>query len=117
MPVYDFQCAACGPFAVMRSIAARDLPMHCPDCGARAARMISAPSLALMACAQRGAHAINERAAHEPRHASGAAGRHPAACSCCSGSRIALAGASGGSARPDALKNPSSGRRPWMISH
>ncbi|MFC0400078.1 FmdB family zinc ribbon protein [Paraburkholderia rhizosphaerae] len=116
MPVYDFQCATCGPFAVMRSIAARDLPMCCPDCGASAARMITAPALALMASMQRSAHATNERAAHEPRHASGPAARHPSGCGCCSGSRIALAGASG-SAQPGALKNPSGGRRPWMISH
>ncbi|GAB7522909.1 FmdB family zinc ribbon protein [Paraburkholderia sp. 2C] len=116
MPVYDFQCTTCGPFAVMRSVAARDLPVHCPDCGTSASRMISAPALALMSGTQRNAHATNERAAHEPRHASGVAARHPSGCGCCSGSRITLAGASGG-VQPDALKSPASGRRPWMISH
>jgi hypothetical protein len=99
----------------MRSVATRDLPVHCPDCGTSASRVISAPALALMSGTQRSAHATNERAAHEPRHASGAAARHPSGCGCCSGSRIALAGASG--VQPDALKSPASGRRPWMISH
>jgi putative FmdB family regulatory protein len=112
MPVYDFECTACGPFTVMRSVAARDLPLHCPDCGASVSRMISAPALALMTGTQRIAHATNERAAHEPRQTSG----HPSGCDCCSTSRIALAGASGGT-QPNGLKNPASGRRPWMISH
>ncbi|QYD73332.1 zinc ribbon domain-containing protein [Paraburkholderia edwinii] len=117
MPVYDFQCASCGPFAVMRSVAARDLPLHCPDCGASASRLISAPALALMAGAQRNAHATNERAAHEPRQTSGGAARHPSGCGCCSGSRISLAGASGGGTQRDGLKRPAGSSRPWMISH
>ena len=116
MPVYDFQCTHCGPFAVMRSVAARDAPLHCPDCGAAASRMISAPALALMATAQRSAHATNERAAHEPRLSNGAAASHPSGCGCCGSSRLALAGASGG-AQPDGLKRPSGSSRPWMISH
>jgi hypothetical protein len=99
----------------MRSVATRDLPVHCPDCGTSASRVISAPALALMSGTQRSAHATNERAAHEPRHASCAAARPTSGCGCCSGSRIALAGASG--VQPDALKSPASGRRPWMISH
>jgi putative FmdB family regulatory protein len=116
MPVYDFQCTTCGPFAVLRSIAARDLPTRCPDCGASASRLVSAPALALMTGTQRHAHATNERAAHAPRHVSGTSARHPSGCGCCGPLRVTLAGASGG-AQPNALKDPSSGRRPWMISH
>jgi putative FmdB family regulatory protein len=116
MPVYDFECVTCGTFTVMRSVAARDLPLHCPDCGAGATRMLSAPALALMPGTQRSAHATNERAAHAPRHANGGAVPHPSGCGCCGTSRISLAGASGGT-QPNALKNPASGRRPWMISH
>ncbi|HTH62688.1 MAG TPA: zinc ribbon domain-containing protein [Paraburkholderia sp.] len=115
MPIYDFHCDTCGPFAVMRSIAARDLPGQCPDCGASASRMVSAPALALMSGARRDAFATNERAANAPRHSAETSARHRPGCGCCSGAKVALAGASG-AARPDGLKQPAGGR-PWMISH
>ena len=67
MPIYDFECASCGPFSVMRRIADREQPSCCPDCGAQGDRVVSAPSLALMGGARRAAHATNERAAHAPR--------------------------------------------------
>jgi len=118
MPVYDFLCDACGVFPVMASIAERDRARACPACGARMARGISAPSLALMASSQRNAYATNERAANAPRSSAElAASRHQSGCGCCSGAggKLALAGASGG-AQPGAMKGPAGGR-PWMISH
>jgi putative FmdB family regulatory protein len=116
MPIYDFYCEACGPFAAMRSIAERDRPAHCPACSASAARMVSAPALSLMSGTRRNAYATNERAAHAPRHSSEMSTRHRPGCSCCSGAKLSLAGASGGT-QPNGLKSPASGRRPWMISH
>jgi putative FmdB family regulatory protein len=118
MPIYDFHCEACGPFAVMRSIAERDRPVHCPECSASASRMVSAPALGLMSGARRNAHAANERAANAPRHSSeiSASPRHRPGCGCCSGTKLSLAGASG-KTQPNGLKAPASGRRPWMISH
>jgi putative FmdB family regulatory protein len=116
MPIYDFFCEACGPFAAMRSIAERDLPAHCPACSASASRAVSAPALALMSGARRNAHATNERASHAPRHSSEISARHRPGCGCCSGGKLSLAGASGAT-QQNGLKAPASGRRPWMISH
>ena len=63
MPTYDYRCADCGGFDALRSVAQRDLPLPCPDCGAAAERvMSSAPRLALMADGTRRAIATNERA-------------------------------------------------------
>jgi putative FmdB family regulatory protein len=46
MPVYDYDCADCGAFEVVRRIAERDDPVACPQCGAQAARVtIAAPSV------------------------------------------------------------------------
>ena len=59
MPIYDFECADCGPFVVMRRIADRDAACHCPDCGNEGTRVVTAPSLALMGSASRAAHATN----------------------------------------------------------
>lgn len=111
MPIYDFECANCGPFAVMRRIADREKPCRCPDCGGEGSRVISAPSLALMAGTRRNAHATNERAAHAPRQSGdGPQLRHRPGCSCCSGGAAKLVGAPSGG-----LKRPAG--RPWMISH
>ncbi|QBC30169.1 MULTISPECIES: FmdB family zinc ribbon protein [Pandoraea] len=117
MPIYDFECAACGPFAVMRRMADRDTPCHCPDCGGEGTRVMTAPSLALMGGASRAAHATNERAAHAPRHSGdGPSSRHRPGCSCCAGGKVSLAGASGQtSTATGGLKRPTG--RPWMISH
>lgn len=114
MPIYDFECSGCGPFVVMRRIADRDAPCHCPDCGNEGTRVITAPSLALMGNASRVAHATNERAANAPRQSGeGTSGRHRPGCSCCSSGKVGLAGVNRD--KSTGLKRP--GGRPWMISH
>jgi putative FmdB family regulatory protein len=116
MPIYDFDCERCGSFAVMRGMAERNRPCQCPECGALASRIVSAPALALMSGVQRNAHATNEHAAHAPRHSSEMPARHRPGCGCCSGAKLSLAGASGGM-NPNGLKSPVGSGRPWMISH
>ena len=111
MPTYDYACPACGGFDAIRSLAARDQPSGCPDCGALSPRVLgAAPRLALMASAARTAIGVNERARHEPRRSSDEA-KHPPSCGCCKpGRRGATVTARDGSkAFP--------GKRPWMISH
>ncbi|KAG8152479.1 FmdB family zinc ribbon protein [Burkholderia catarinensis] len=129
MPIYDFHCESCGPFVAMRSIAERDRAAPCPVCGTIAARLVTAPSLALMSSERRIARAANERAAHAPQLSGEvAAARHRPGCSCCSSGRATLAGASGGTAIGTASGSPASAvagapalkrpaGRPWMISH
>lgn len=103
MPVYDYSCASCGEFAVLRPMAEYLEPHDCPGCGEPAPRvLLTAPRLATMGSAQRTAFQTNERAAHAPRQGTGHV--HGPACGCGS-SRTA----SGAKTFPDA--------RPWMISH
>jgi putative FmdB family regulatory protein len=113
MPTYDYACASCGGFDAFRSMAQRDEPVACPDCGAAAPRVfVSAPRLALLASGTRSAMDTNERARHEPKKSGEYARlRHPAGCGCCvPGKRGAtLTAANGNKAFPS--------KRPWMISH
>ncbi|CAH1655262.1 FmdB family zinc ribbon protein [Chelatococcus asaccharovorans] len=127
MPVYEYECAACGPFTAMRPMADFEAPCDCPDCGAEAPRvLITAPAIGAMNRSSFLAHATNERSAHEPRRSSG----HGAGCSCCSGKSLTLKGARGqgsgsgdgaarGAARAAATRAAKSfpSARPWMISH
>lgn len=110
MPVYEFHCAEHGTTNVLRSIADRDLPVACPDCGTPAVRLTSAPRLTVMSAANREAWARNERSAHEPRHArrSSCGHVHHAGGSC-----TANAGASGA----QSLQRAAPAGRPWMLGH
>jgi len=117
MPTYDYACPACGGFDAFRSLAQRNDPATCPDCGSASPRVIvSAPRLACLSTETRQAMDINDRARHEPRMSSqhdGSSGRlrHPAGCGCCSpGKSSATVRAANG-----AKSFPS--KRPWMISH
>jgi putative FmdB family regulatory protein len=106
MPVYDYQCASCGPFSAFRSMADYAKPAPCDTCGVDAPRAIlSAPALANMDPSLRKGHATNERSRHEPRRSGGS---HPAGCGCC-GPRKPSAAAGAAKSFP--------GARPWMISH
>ena len=117
MPTYDYLCDDCGPFTATRPMAECEAPNACPECGAKAPRAyITAPYFAALAEERRMAHAINERAAAEPRVRSkmqGAPmkGAHGAGCGCCSGksSRATKRGKGGAKMFPS--------KRPWMISH
>ena len=113
MPTYDHACGACGGFEAFRTLARRDEPAFCPDCGAASPRVfVAAPRLALMAADTRTAFATNERARHEPMRSKDYARLgHPAGCGCCSTGKRSntLVGANGNKAFP--------GKRPWMISH
>ncbi|AVS65129.1 FmdB family transcriptional regulator [Paracidovorax avenae] len=121
MPTYDYHCADCGGFDALRSLAQRNEPAACPECGAPSPRVFaSAPRLACLGPEQRRAHDTNERARHAPRSSrdaeAGSYGRlrHPAGCGCCSGG--------GGGKRSATVTAPNGAKafpskRPWMISH
>jgi putative FmdB family regulatory protein len=108
MPVYDYDCPACGGFTVLRPMAEYREPHDCPACGAAAPRVVAtAPYLAGMDGARRTAFTTNERAAHAPHQASH---RHGPGCGC-GASRTAPGAADASPAR----SFPAA--RPWMISH
>ncbi|MBU0587717.1 MAG: zinc ribbon domain-containing protein [Gammaproteobacteria bacterium] len=113
MPTYDYACSRCGGFDAFRSLATRNEPAACPECGGAAPRVLaSAPRLALMEGGIRQALETNERARHEPKRSGDYARlKHPAGCGCCSsGKRGATVTApNGNKAFPS--------KRPWMISH
>ena len=98
MPLYDYDCLACGPFEAARAMIDFAGPAPCPACGEAAPRALSVPGLRVLDPARRLAHSTNEASAHAPRRSGGV---HSSGCKCCS-------------SRP---KTKSAGSRPWMISH
>lgn len=70
MPVYEYECDRHGLFEVLRPMAESAQPAPCPDCEVLAARVLSAPQVAVLARPARIAHERNERSRHEPRVAS-----------------------------------------------
>jgi putative FmdB family regulatory protein len=110
MPVYEYACQECGPFAALRPMAEYADPHACPDCGTDAPRvMLTAPMLANMDAGRRTAFATNERSANAPKSSKSLG--HGANCGCCTGkkSRMTLYGKDGSKSFPSS--------RPWMISH
>ncbi|MEH6567241.1 MAG: zinc ribbon domain-containing protein [Halopseudomonas sp.] len=107
MPLYDFECEACGPFEALLPSSERNLPRNCPACSQPMQRRISAPRLQTMNSQQRQAHETNERSAHAPKVSHG----H----SCCNSGTCQHKPRAEG--QPPALKQQSGPRRPWMISH
>lgn len=114
MPTYDYACPDCGGFDAFRTLAERNEPASCPDCGTASPRVFaSAPRLALMDGGTRTAMDVNERSRHEPKRSGDYQRmRHPAGCGCCSGASrrsSTVTAANGAKAFPS--------KRPWMISH
>lgn len=117
MPTYDYACPECGGFDALRTLAQRNEPLSCPDCGAASQRVfVSAPRLACLSGDTRRAIETNERAAHAPRSSKDVGGyprlRHPAGCGCCSSATHRAATVTS----PSGAKGFPS-KRPWMISH
>ncbi|AKQ60870.1 zinc ribbon domain-containing protein [Bordetella hinzii] len=110
MPLYDYRCASCGDFSVLRPLAQWRDPAPCPECGRQCERFVSgAPALPALSSAIHRARAANERAAHEPR--SSRAG-HGMDCGCCGGAKTR-----GRTRQTSDGGKTFAGARPWMISH
>lgn len=109
MPMYEYLCEGCGPFAEMRPMAEYDRPLACPGCGLQAPRVIlTAPNFSSLSGTRRLAHATNERSANAPRTLADTKTVHGRGCSCCSG-KASRSLKNGAKTFPKA--------RPWMISH
>ena len=104
MPLYEFNCAECGPFTELLRVSECDMPAACPMCGITASRVISVPRLAIMADNNRTAWERNEKSAHEPRLAN-ASHRHDHAHD-----------HKGKHHHPHKHKHAHNGR-PWMLGH
>lgn len=109
MPLYDYQCEACGPFRSWESMMAATCAIPCPDCAEPAPRSVSAPFLANMNPHSRIAHQRNEKSAHEPqvttreRMSKQGKKKHPHA--------------GGGHHHGHGHKHSHGSGRPWMIGH
>ena len=75
MPRYAFSCTACGPFDVWRPVTEAGNALRCPTCDAPAERLFTAPGVARMPAAIRGAREREERSAHAPEVVSAKTGR------------------------------------------
>lgn len=80
MPIYDYRCDTCGDFEAWGRMSESSAPAQCEICGSYGARIITAPSLAILGSSQRMAHERNEKSAHEPkftrRSSCGCSGSH-----------------------------------------
>ena len=114
MPLYNYECKACGPFMSFHLMDDRNTPTSCPDCRRVARRVVSAPNLAMMNSNTRKAHAINERSRYEPRVSDSRTGHNcGTGCGCKPSKRKPAR-------KPDgtpALHAPRQGNRPWMLGH
>jgi putative FmdB family regulatory protein len=66
MPIYAFDCRACGPFEIVRPMAQAGSPAACPGCSGEARRRFTPPGLALVERPLRRALDREEKSAHEP---------------------------------------------------
>lgn len=114
MPIYEYQCNSCGPFAALRRMSEFELPTICDSCGESAARIISAPRLAVIEKSSRVAHERNEKSAHEPsfsrRSSCGCSGRHH----CKSTSEKSVSNSKTEKGGPLQMQTKKSAR-PWML--
>lgn len=113
MPLYEYHCADCGNFTVLRKISESNMPAFCETCGGTSKRVISAPHLAILGQAQRIAHQRNEKSAHEPgslrRSSCGCTGGH----TCKTNSKSEAVNTQGSAFQMQTKKTA----RPWMLGH
>lgn len=99
MPIYDYDCALCGPFRAWMTMADAGKSCACPSCGRESPQEIAAPRLNLMNGKLRRAMARAETSSAEPKVVPRA---HLANCGCslCAG-----------------RKSPPPASRRWAIGH
>jgi putative FmdB family regulatory protein len=115
MPVYEYECPACGDFTQFRPMSDSRLPAECPQCRADAKRIFSAPFLALMNPVRRQASVRNEQSMHAPRVG------WKSACGCisagCRHKKRPAAEKVTRNGRPALQQSTKKNRRPWMLGH
>jgi putative FmdB family regulatory protein len=107
MPVYEYDCKKHGVFELIKNVSEVHEAGLCPRCERPGQRLLSLPSLSVMARSEVIARDRNERSRHEPRISS-----TPGSCShsgpCNHGAR-----AKAKSGQLKAYK----GKRPWVMEH
>jgi len=112
MPIYEYECGSCGPFAEARPMAASALPSPCPRCAAPAPRVLSATtSIGTRAGAGKGTGAAGGRAR---RRRGGAV--EPSVVTV-SDRREPVRRRNDVDPLRAARRPPSTAERPWMVGH
>ena len=105
MPIYEYNCADCGPFTQLRSITECSTNSACPACGSSAVKIFPLVSLRPMRSENRTAWERNEQSAHAPHVCSSHCGHKP---------KINGAKERG---KPVLEFSKKRNRRPWMLGH
>jgi putative FmdB family regulatory protein len=66
VPTYAYRCPQCGPFELVRPMAASDAAADCPRCSATSTRVFAAPALRALHPGVRAALERDERSADGP---------------------------------------------------
>jgi len=66
VPTYAYRCPQCGPFELVRPMAASDAAADCPRCSATSTRVFGAPALRALHPGVRAARERDERSAAGP---------------------------------------------------
>ena len=108
MPVYEFECAVCGPFTELRRLDRSILPANCPHCGKVSPKIFSVIHLRALRPENRVAHERNERSAHAP---------HVCGSGCSHGHAKPKSRANKQSDKPPLPYSTKPNSRPWMLGH
>ncbi|MBO9354753.1 zinc ribbon domain-containing protein [Bordetella petrii] len=79
MPIYEYQCAACGRFSALRKLADYQQDVACPACGADSPRVVTHAAWTGSSARQR----QYDASAPPARSGSAGSGAHGLSCSCC----------------------------------
>ena len=105
MPLYEYQCAECGPFAQLFSIRETSTTAECPLCLRESKKLFPVVNLREMRPENRLAWERNERSAHAPKVCGSGCSHSPPKQRSPGGDKPALQGSK--------RRN----RRPWMLGH
>jgi putative FmdB family regulatory protein len=67
VPTYSYRCVVCGPFDLVRPMAASGAQACCPQCGRTGRRVFGAPALQALRAGVRTALEAGERSADSPQ--------------------------------------------------
>ena len=110
MPLYEFECDACGSFDVFRPLSRASEPAACPTCAGEAARVWSAPAVAAMSPLQRNAAERNEKSRHEPHVCK-------TGCGCSGRRKPPPAPTKESDLLGGRTRHVYTGSRPWVLEH
>jgi putative FmdB family regulatory protein len=83
MPLYDYTCASCGPFSVLRPLTEFNAPGTCPQCCAVSPKALCSPTYHGASKRQGTYDAIASHPPRDSQKTTSHVARHGMSCSCC----------------------------------